>query len=228
MSAFAALWRLLRIRVRRARRDWQRPKGGPAGRLRRRLALGGFVLTFLFAALAFPDSIFRSAKALCELPPDRSGFSDFCGDVGVPGIPARPERLAWEAVRPGDCQMLRDYARRFPSGVFRDETQRRLAARRVERSSAWTSSRREVRGFISRRQSPLATREAAVADARDQVAGDARELGCQTIDEHQRLMRVEIMAATPTCRQITDGYTCSLDYRAICHLAEQRAVEICG
>jgi hypothetical protein len=225
--ALEAWGRWFRIRARRMRRDWRRPKGGPAGRLRRRLMLGGAVLAAVSAALAFPASLSRQAKALCEMP-GRPGLADACGALGVPGVPGQAERLLWEAAKPGDCQALRDYREQFPKGVFREPAERRLAITRVEPSSEWTPLRRETAGFIARQMAPLASEAAALADARGRVEDDAGQLGCRPVDELERLMKVEIVNAVPSCRRIGGGHTCALDYRAVCRMTERKMVEICG
>ncbi len=226
--AFEAWRRWLRLRLNRARRDWRKPKGGPAGRLRRRLALGGIVIAALSAALAFPDTVARQARTFCEMPLGQPRLADSCGALAVPGVPVRAERLAWAAVRPGDCGALRTYKERFPGGVFDSEADRRLMAVRFERSNAWTPLRRETTGFVSRQSSPLSDEAAAAADARDRVAEDAGQLGCRPVDEHERLIRVEISRAVPRCRRLGGGHSCALDYRAVCRMEERRMVEICG
>lgn len=228
MKPAAALWRWLRLSARRTLQSWRSPKGGPAGRLRRRLVLAGAALAALSAVLAFPDAVGRQAGRLCRVGIAQPGLSDTCASWGVPGVPSKQERLAWKAVAPGDCEGLRRYAQLFPNGIFREETGRRLQASRWERARAWSPLRRETVGYIIGQDRPLPTRDAALADTLGKVASDAEEQGCRPVDENERYRGVDILKARPSCRESGRGHTCSLDYRAACRMQVRRLEEICG
>ncbi|HEX8263473.1 MAG TPA: hypothetical protein VF547_11420 [Allosphingosinicella sp.] len=207
-------------------RTWRAPPGGPAGRFRRRLTVAGTVAAALTALLAFPGAVGRQAAAFCTAFA-QPGLGDACAGLGVKGVPTRSERELWQSAGSGSCEALRRYLREYPDGAFGAPAARRLAAARWQRSSRWKPFDRTTVGAMSLQQDPLPTEALARRDVLSRIPADAAPRGCRPVDGSERLVRVEVDFAEPSCTRALGGYLCSADYRATCKMAARELEETC-
>lgn len=234
MTLLAALLRLLRLKVWRFRQAWLKPVGGRAGRMRRRMVLliGG--CTFLVAVVSFPGTFMSATSRLCKTRILQPRLGDICGDAGVEGIPARAERIAWEAIPSGDCEGLDRYRSKYPKGAFRSAADARLAIVRVDYSSEWTV-RTNLRDNLYVRDSmpPFASRKAAEVDAENRALKEASQR-CQDFSitvpkDMVHLLSANLAKEQSTCRSAAQGgFVCSMEFSAVCHTRQRLLRQICG
>jgi hypothetical protein len=212
-------------------RDFAHPPGGRWGRARRRYLLLSALLATIAAVAAFPDNAAKLAAGACRVSVAQPGLSDLCGGLGLPGIPARDERLAWERIEPGDCEALAAHVERFPAGVHRAAARDRLSFRRSVRAPDWREIEREVGGYVRQGTRPAA-RAVAVRDVEARALADLRAdpapLGCAPTDEYESLLGAELTRTRPECRAVDGGYLCGLDFTAQCRLRARPLVDRCG
>ena len=109
---------------------------GPIKRLQQRLTYGTAVSVLVAGIGAFGSNTFRLQDKVCA---SSELVSDLCGGFGLGGRPTKTERLAWQALRPGNCDDLRNFLGRFPSGAYGMQAHSLLADRHVTETPVWTA-----------------------------------------------------------------------------------------
>jgi len=234
MEWFTAAFRLIRLKVSRLRQEWLRPIGGPVGRMRRRLVLLIGMCSIAAAVFAFPGTVMSTGSRLCKTAVFQPRLADFCGAMGIEGIPSHDERLAWEALPAGDCEAIEGYRRRYPKGAFRSVADARLAIVRVDYGPQWTDTT-SLRDNLYARDSlpPFPSQHGAEADVEKRAQAEAVER-CQDSSftvprEMARFSSADLTKKRQSCRGSADGgFACSMSFTAVCHMRIRLPRQVCG
>ena len=201
---------------------------GPGQRLKRRLTYGTAVSAVVAAIGAFGSNTFHVQDKACAAP---QVVSDLCGTLGFGGRPAKAERVAWQVLRPGNCEDLRNYLGRFPDGAYRGRAQSLLADRHEKESAVWTPGVRQLVLHEGQAEKALPTLVSAQEDALGRAQRKAENL-CHGFAE---TTRYRFKSAKPDaqqwdCGKIGHGFSCGLEGQAICELEEKstKLDETCG
>jgi len=203
------------------------PRPRPKAPGRRRLIATASVsgITVLAATLGFLADVVGLQEALCRVPGLHSG----CAAIGLGGVPTQAEAGMWEARQPGDCEALRKYLERFPSGAYADEAERLLQAASTEASETWTPEERRLPLTVRRGLDPLPDETAAQEDALARGVDDAR-LVCAGFDAGEfRLLSAKPEARNWNCSARGTGVVCGFDGQALCQVEVRRVdrAEVC-
>jgi len=135
--------------------------------------------------------------------------------------------MAWKMIQPPFCSGLVVYQTTYPKGVHVAEAARRLSTKTTQRSDRWLPLDRPTAGFISRQSKPLGTETEALRDAEAMIVIDAGRLGCAPIDKFEKLQSIDITSRRPDCWAQSGGFTCSIEYEAVCRLKQLPLIDVC-
>lgn len=193
------------------------PARGPMARLVRRLTYGGAASAATAGLFAFAMNVMQVQNQVCTIPLGQPLLSDACGALGLGERPTHRERVAFEALPPGDCAALEAYRDQFEDSPLREIADSRLNARVTLQEERW---------FPSERRLALFAGGARETEARDRAGQRAEQL-CRgfAATTQFRLDRAEA-AGRFSCE---DG-ACGMSGEAICHLQERQVVshDTCG
>jgi len=204
----------------RALTEGRRPSGlTPLQRRRlaplRALAVGALGL-LLALALALDVAGVRSSMCGAAV------LQTACRWLGIPGAPDPEDAALWASRAVGDCDGLRRYLARFPAGPHAEEAARRLAAVQTSVDTAWETRQLRLPLTVRAAPLPLATRDAARADAQRRAPEDA-ELACGGLrSSDNRLTTVGFSVARWECRPRGAGHACAFDGEALCTIEAPR------
>lgn len=224
MTRYAAIFfRWSRFTLGRWVNRFAHPSGGPLRRLKRRYVMVGSAVAMVGVAVAVPHKVADAARQTCRAS---SGLSDFCGRMGVQGVPVRQDRIDWERREPGSCPALDRYLQLHPKGVFAEQAKNLLARKRRVRSRDPAIKRERITTYVRKPFEPEATSSAAEAAARQRAKDDAEAHFCQT-EPGLRLIEVKIVSFIPHCEPIRNGQACAADYTAECISRGRPLVDQC-
>jgi hypothetical protein len=215
------------VRAKIEARSAPAPKG-PTMRLRRRLTYGAVLSALAAAVGAFGSNTFHLQDKACAAP---QAVSDFCGALGLGGRPGRVERLAWQALRPGNCDDLKAYLGRFPDGAYRATAHGLLADHHQTETTVWTPGEREL--VLEEGESDDASR--TLAQAKADALGRAQQKAETLCRNFGVTTGFRFKAAKPKvdrlhCDKVGTGFSCEVGGQAICELGEKttKVSETCG
>jgi hypothetical protein len=204
------------------------PAKAPSVLLYRRLRAGALGAMGTAAVWALATNAFSVQNAACTLPVGQPTLSDACGALHLGDRPARAERIAWAARRPGNCADLRAHVARFPDGVYSRLAADLLAGETTSRDPAFTPSPRNARGYVRQSEHGLGALAAAQADALARAKADALSV-CAPLTAEERLAGADVTPISYDCRPgFEGGQICALDYSAVCRIERRALVEHCG
>ncbi len=193
------------------------PARGPMARLVRRLTYGGLTSAATAGLFAFAMNFLEVQNHVCTVPVGQPITSDICGAIGLGERPTHRERVAFEALPPGDCTALETYRNSYEVSPLRELADSRLNARVTTYEERWVAGERRLALFAG------GSNEAEARVRADTRAGQlCRGFAATT---QFRLERSE-HAGAYSC---SDG-ACGLTGEAICHLQERQVIEhdTCG
>jgi hypothetical protein len=200
----------------------------PLKRLQQRLTYGTALSMFAAAIGAFGSNTFHLQDKTCASSPF---VSDLCGGLGLGGRPTKTERLAWQSLRPGNCDDLRNFLGRFPTGAYSTQAHSLLADRHVIESPVWTA----VTHQLALRESPFDIAKATLAQAKTDAVTRAQSKAVNLCNGFAATTRFRFKSAGVEaqqwdCGKNGAGFSCGFDGQAICELEESsvRADESCG
>jgi hypothetical protein len=192
---------------------------------RRRHILGAAAIAAIIVAFALNIADLQSA--VCAVP----GVNAACGELGLGNVPSRSEKTAWFARPAGDCEWLRTFLSREPSGPYAGEVLRRLQTRRTLSEESWVPETRRVPLFVRMSVQSLPTREAAEADALARGAKEAQQLCAGYEGELFRIRSatVDRDSLDWRCETRGPGVRCSVDVQVVCQVEARHTItrEIC-
>lgn len=201
---------------------------GPIQRLRRRVTYGSLLTSVAAAAGAFGSNTFHLQDKACAAP---QFVSDACGSLGLGSRPAKTERLAWQALRAGNCDDLKSFLGHFPAGTLGERARSLLADHHVSESPIRTV----VTHQLVLRQSPSDTARPTLAQAKADALNRAQQNAVNLCNGFAGTSRYRFKSATIDvqqwdCEKNGGGFSCGFDGQAICELEERtvRTDESCG
>jgi hypothetical protein len=197
-----------------------RPQPRAAGRLRRLVAAWGSGLGVAATVFGFATNVVGMQQVLCKAP----GLHAWCAARGWGGLPTREEEAVWTArVAGGDCADLRSYLVRFPTGAYAETAARRLQAAVTLDEERWVQEVHRLPLTLRTTLAPLASEQAARADALTRGAIDA-STACEGFKAGSfRLVAATAEARSWRCFGRGSGTVCGFDGDAICQV-EARVV----
>ena len=204
---------------------------GPMKRLRQRLTYGAVVSGMVACIGAFGSDTFHAQEKVCAVPGLQPAVSDLCGTFGFGGRPTKPERLAWQARRPRNCEDLKNHLGRFPQGAYRFQAQSLLADRRITESEVWTPTVQALRLAQSQGEKRLPSIALAKVDALARAQRQSDDL-CRGF-EATTIYRFKSAGPEPQewdCATVDQGISCGFEGRVICQLdvKSTKQEETCG
>ncbi len=183
----------------------------------RRAIFGGSLAAVAAALLSFFVNVMGVQAHVCAAPIGQPSLSDACGSLRLGDRPTRTERLAFDALPPGDCNALRAYRDRFEESPLRELVDSRLSAIVSTREEIWLPGERRLALFAGG-DSDIAARENAAMIAAQLCQGFAATTKF-------RFVRATLEGAY-TCE---DG-ACGIAGTAVCELRERHVIErrLCG
>lgn len=201
---------------------------GPVMRLRRQFTYGTLLSLAAAAIGAFGSNAFHIQEKACAGP---QAVSDLCGALSFGGRPAKAERLAWQALRPGNCEDLRSYLGRFADGAYRGRALSLLADRHVTETPVWAAEERQLVLREGPSEKALSTLELAKTDALARAQRKAENL-CQgfAATTSYRFKAAKPDAQAWECERAGKGFSCGFEGRAICEVDVRsfKTEETCG
>jgi hypothetical protein len=201
-----------------------RPRVARRRLCRRRLTIAA-AATGLTAALGFTANVVGLEHVLCRVPGIRSG----CAAAGLGGLPTRAEEQVWASRVRGDCEALRAYLKRFPTGAYAAEADRRLSTATKTPRTWWTREAYKEPLEVPA-GGPFATEDAAQNDAKAR-APDEAEFACTGYKstEFSRLKGVKAVPHKWNCSRTSGGVRCGFSGTAICDVEtrHQETVSVC-
>ncbi len=203
------------------------PARGPMARLLRRLTIGGVASALTAGLFAFAMNFMSVQDHACTVPLGQPFLSDACGALGLGNRPTHRERIAFEALPPGDCAALSAYRAAHEDSPLRSLVDSRLADRRVRTAEQWVPFARQNPVMFSPADgapSPTeaAARAAALARARPQAERLCRNFAASS---WFRFKGAAPAAQTWTCTRQSAGFVCGFDGIAQCDIEEKQIVE---
>ena len=201
---------------------------GPIKRLQQRLTLGT-ALSLLAAGIGvFGANTFHLQDKACASP---QFVSDFCGTLSLGARPTKTERLAWQSLRPGNCDDLRNFLGRFPSAANASQAHSLLAARHTTETPVWTAVTHQLVLHAGPPDIAKPTLDQAQVDALNRAQPKAINL-CNGFAATSRyhFKTATINPQQWDCGKSGGGYSCGFDGQAVCELEEKsvRTDETCG
>lgn len=193
------------------------PARGPIARLARRLTYGGIASAASAVLFAFALNFMQVQNNVCTIPFGQPLLSDTCGALGLGERPTHQERIAFEALPPGDCTALEVYRDQFEDSPLREIVDSRLNARVTEQEEQWVAGERRLALFVG---------GATDTEARARAGQHAEQLCHGFAATTQFRLDRSVATGTFSC---ADG-ACGISGEAICQLQERQVVthDICG
>ena len=193
------------------------PARGPMARLVRRLTVGSIASAATGGLFGFAMNFMSVQDHACSVQLGQPALRDVCGALGLGNQPTHAERVAFEALPPGDCPALEAYRDRYETSPLREIADSRLNAKVTAQEERWVAGERRLALFAG---------GASEGEARARANTRAEQL-CRgfTATTQFRLDRSE-HAGDYSCE---DG-ACGITGEAICHLQERQVIEhdTCG
>ncbi|MGZ3298149.1 MAG: hypothetical protein ACXU8O_03965 [Asticcacaulis sp.] len=200
-----------------------------AQRLFRRIAAAVTLTTVTSTAVAFFMNFWHFQDQICQVPLLQPGVADTCGAFSLGGRPTHEQRVAFEALPPGDCQALSQYRARYESSPLRSIVDSRLNDRHLSSQVSW--SQRTVTLPLTHIAGDAASRteDAARTQAIKDAAPEAQRL-CDTlaVSGNFKISEVSVQAATWQCARTGGGYSCGFDGTSQCVTQQKIPVYVCG
>jgi hypothetical protein len=198
-------------------------------RLMRRLTIGGVASALAASAAGFAVNVFSVQNQVCALPVGQPALSDLCGALGLGDRPNREERIAFEALPPGDCDALSAYREAFEESPLRALVDSRLADRRPAPEPKWTPTTNRQALYQPQTERSETTLDAARAAALAAAEGQALRL-CRTAEASgfYRVTGVRPVAEQWECEQTGGSFACSFMGLAECAVDQRETVYVCG
>ena len=193
----------------------------------RRAATSSAVAATVAAVWAVTTNVNSFQDRICRAPIGQPGLSDTCGAAGLGGRPTKGERVAWDRLRPGNCEDLRQLVDRFPEGALTAKAAALLSARRLVRGTDWASAPQPLRGYLREGEAASSSEANAKADAVERAHSDAVSL-CAPAALYERLAGADVSILAYDCRRVGSGFVCGADYSAVCRLDVRPLTERCG
>jgi hypothetical protein len=146
------------------------PAKGPAIRLLRRVRVGGAISALVAALFAFSANVFEVQQRACAAPGLQPGLSDVCGGWGLGGRPTREDRLAFEALPPGDCGALRRFADAHETSPLAAVATDRISRAILAVEDVWTPTETLIPLFVP--PGPETAARATAARRAERVCSD--------------------------------------------------------
>ncbi len=206
-----------------------RPRPMTPARRARLVAAWSSGVAMVVALLGFAADVVGLQAQICRVP----GVRTACGAWGLGGVPSAVEEALWTARTPGDCAALGAYLARFPHGAYAEEAARRLQAAAMVTDETWTPEEHRLPLTVRDDLDPLASEEAARADALARGASDARDL-CEGFNAGEyRLVSAAAEAQEWRCWtrgwlapiRGPGGVACGFDGKAICRVEARHVTE---
>ena len=156
-------------------------------------------------------------SAICSV----AGIREVCGTVGIGGAPTPAEARAWASRPTGDCEWLRGFVARYPTGAYSEQAGRLLLARRTIEEESWQPEEHRFPMRVSPSLSGFQTEQAARADAMSR-GHDQAVLACGTFTSGPYRLdsaRVAEEQIKWQCQSVSGRSRCSFDAHAICAVA---------
>jgi len=193
------------------------PARGPMARLVRRLTLGSLVSALTAGLFAFAMNLMSVQDHVCSVELGQPALGDVCGALGLGNQPTHSERVAFEALPPGDCAALEAYRDRYETSPLREIADSRLNARLTTQEERWVAGERRLALFAG---------GASEGEARARATTRAEQL-CRgfAATTQFRLDRSEHAGA-----YLCEDGACGIAGEAVCHLQERQVIEhdTCG
>jgi hypothetical protein len=157
------------------------------------------------------------------------GFYD---TSGLNRIASPEEAAAWEKVKPGNCENLRQFLASHGDGVHAEEAKTRLAARRTWTEAGSRQAERPLPlSVLAGMAEPSAGRDAAMQDALQRGEAEAQK-ACKGYADAGlgKLVGATVKADAWRCDALGGGTVCAFDGQAMCKIEEVAEVqkEQCG
>lgn len=203
------------------------PARGPMARLVRRLTIGSVASALTTGLFAFAMNIMSVQDHACTIQLGQPALGDVCGALGLGNQPTHAERVAFEALPPGDCAALSDYRTLFEDSPLRALADSRLADRSVRTEEQWVPFARQNPVMFSPADGASSSTEAAAQAAALERARPQAERLCRNFAA-STLFRFN--GATPvaqawSCERRGGGFVCGFDGVAQCDIDEKQIVE---
>lgn len=193
------------------------PARAPMARLVRRITLGSVASALTAGLFVFAMNFMSVQDHACTVSLGQPALGDVCGALGLGNQPTHAERVAFEALPPGDCTALSAYRDAHEDSPLRAIADSRLNARVTTQEEQWV---------VGERRLSLYAGGASDAEARARASTRADQL-CRgfTATTQFRFDRSDIDGAY-TCE---DG-VCGISGEAVCRLQERQLItrETCG
>ncbi|MFZ4687533.1 MAG: hypothetical protein ACOYMK_18255, partial [Hyphomonadaceae bacterium] len=202
---------------------------GPMRRLARRLTIGSVASALTAGLFAFAMNFMSMQDHACTLLVGQPTLGDVCGALGLGSQPTREERVAFEALPPGDCEALSDYRDAYEDSPLRAVVDSRLAGRTPAPEPRWVAQTLRQTLYQPQTASPASTEQAAREAALTAAEGQALRL-CRTAEASglYRLQRATPIAEQWECEPTGGGYVCSFMGQAECAVEQRETVYQCG
>jgi len=205
------------------------PSRGPMARMAKRLKVASVASVATTGLFAFAMNFLSVQDRVCTMPFAQPGLSDACGAVRLGDRPSQDERVAFEALPPGDCAALSAYRDAHENSPLRALVDSRLADRKPVAEPKWVSRIIPLTLFQPQTARPANTRPQARAAALAAAQGQATRL-CQTAAASglYRVLRATPVASEWQCDATGGGFVCSFMGRADCQAEQRETVYQCG
>jgi hypothetical protein len=203
------------------------PARGPMARLVRRLTIGSVASALTAGLFAFAMNIMSVQDHACTVQLGQPALGDACGALGLGNQPTHAERVAFEALPPGDCAALSDYRTRFEDSPLRALADSRLADRSVRSEEQWVPFARQNPVMFSPADgAPSSTEAAAQAAALERARPQAERL-CRNFAASTlfRFNGATPVAQSWSCERRGGGFVCGFDGVAQCDIDEKQIIE---
>jgi hypothetical protein len=198
-----------------------RPRPMTPGRRVRLLATWVSGLGVAATLLGFATDLVGLQKPLCKVP----GLHAVCASWGLGGLPTKDEEILWARRVAGDCEGVRAYLTRFPKGAYAEQADRMLQAAETVEDERWTPEEQRLPLTVRATLAPLASEEAARADALSRGETEAVR-ACEGFNSGEfRLVSAAPEAQSWRCSPRGSGWACGLDGQAICHVEARRVTQ---
>lgn len=184
---------------------------------RRRWTLASATTLLLTTAGAIGD-VEGAQGAVCMLP----GAYSACQRFGFGGVPGVEEELLWKSRKDGDCDTLKTYLQRYPTGVFVEEAKNVLEHGPTRKD--WMPRKREFPLFVPfDDKATFQRRKDAEAEVHERAKTGAAGLCATHLGNSKRLQPARGVRSSfrpaprfPKCTETDKGFGCELEGHAVC------------